>query len=604
MSQLVARKLSESAAQLRLLPRALKLVRDAARGWTAAWIAMLIAQGLLPALTVWLARPLVNRLLDAVRGGDIRPVIAPAAAIAAAAIAAEVLRAACGWVRAVQAELVQDHIAALVHRKSAEADLAFYDSPDFFDHLHRARMEAAYRPVALVETLGSLVQNGITLAAMLGLLFSFGPWMPLTLMAGTAPALWVALRYSVRQHELRVRTTSDERRTWYFEWLLTSREAAAEVRLFGLGARFRAEYARLRERLRGGRIELARDNMAAEAAAGLAALAVAGGSAGWMLWRAVRGAATFGDLALFHQAFQNGLSLIRALLGDAGQLYYNSLFLGNLFEFLALESRVASPERPAALPDGGAPAIRFRGVTFRYPGSDHAALRGFDVALPAGRISAIVGPNGAGKSTLIRLLCRFYDPGEGAVELDGTDLRRLAVDDVRRRIAVLFQEPVRYNTTAEENIALGAVEARPGAEAIERAGAAAGADQIAARFPRGYRTVLGKTFSDGVELSTGEWQRIALARAFLRDAPVLVLDEPTSAMDPWAEADWLDRFRAFAAGRTAILITHRFTTAMRADEIFVVDGGEIVERGSHEELLSRGGLYAQSWARQTAGVSG
>jgi ATP-binding cassette subfamily B protein len=222
-------------------------------------------------------------------------------------------------------------------------------------------------------------------------------------------------------------------------------------------------------------------------------------------------------------------------------------------------------------------------------------LTDFSLAIPAGRIVSLVGPNGAGKSTFVKLLCRFYDPNSGRVELDGMDLRGFSLDELRRRITVLFQEPVRYNATAGENIGLGD---RGAAEAdIQAAATAAGADAIIRRLPAGYANLLGKSFIEGAELSTGEWQRIALARAFLRRAPILILDEPTSAMDPWAEAEWIDRFRSLAAGRTAILITHRLTTAMRADEIHVIAGGQVAESGSHEELLRRRGLYAQSWAR-------
>ncbi len=601
---LVSGKLRASAAQLRLLPRALALVWSATPQWTAGSAALLIAQGLLPLATVYLTRTLVDGIVRAVRAGgaweSVRPALIAAALMAGVALLSEALRSAAGWVRANQTELVQDHIMALVHRKSAEVDLSFYDSPEFFDRLHRARIEASYRPVALVETVGSFLQNGITLAAMLAVLLSFGPWVPLALALGTLPALWAVLRYAILQHELWLRTTADERRTWYYDWLLTAREAAPELRHFSLGGHFQTAYQTLRGRLRGERIALARGNAAAELVAGTLALGVTGSSLAWMLWRALRGAVSLGNLALFYQAFQQGLRLTRSLLDNAGQLYYNSLFLGNLFEFLALEPKLSSPPDPRPMPPLRPHSIRFENVTFRYPGSARPTLRRFSLTVPAGRIVALLGPNGAGKSSLIKLLCRFYDPDEGRIELDGADLRELSIGDLRRRIAVLFQEPVRYNATVAENIALGNAAAPPDTAAITSAARAASADEVIASLPLGYSNLLGKAFLDGAELSTGEWQRIALARAFLRNAPVLILDEPTSAMDPWAEADFMGRFRALAAGRTAILITHRLTTAMRADTIHVVSEGEVVESGTHDELLVRGGLYAQSWLEQTA----
>jgi ATP-binding cassette subfamily B protein len=601
---LLSAKLRKAAGQLRYLPRALALVWAAARRWTTAWAALLAVQGLLPLAIVYLTRPLVNRTIAAVKAGgaweSVRPALIVVVAMAAVTLLAELLRTTIGWVRTHQSELVQDHINGLIHRKSVEADLAFYDSPEFYDHLHRARLEASYRPVMLLESLGGLLQNGITLAAMLAVLVPFGLWLPLALFASTLPALYVALRYTVRQHEWRLRTTADERRTWYYDWLLTSREAASELRLFALGDRFQAEYRSLRARLRGEKLELATGQALAELGAGALAIVLTGGCMVAMVWRAVRGLITLGDLALFYQAFQQGLRLMRSLLDNVGQLYYNSLFLGNLFEFLALEPTVLSPPSPQPAPVALRIGIRFQNVTFRYPGSPEPVLRDFTLDIPAGRVVAFVGPNGAGKSTFVKLLCRFYDPDQGRIELDGADLRDLPIEELRRRITVLFQEPVRYNATVRENVALGDAQGSPGAAEIEAAAAAAGADEVAARLPDGYNSLLGKCFNDGVELSTGEWQRVALARAFLRRAPILILDEPTSAMDPWAEANWISRFRSLAAGRTAILITHRLTTAMRADVIHVMSGGKVVESGAHEELLSRGGLYAQSWLAQSA----
>jgi ATP-binding cassette, subfamily B, bacterial len=608
MLSLLGPKLRKAAAQLRYLPRTLGLVWAAARRWTTAWAALLAVQGLLPLAMVYLTRPLVDRTIAAVKSGgaweSVRPALVVVVALAAITLLSELLRTAIGWVRTQQSELVQDHINGLIHRKSVEADLAFYDSPEFYDHLHRARLEASYRPVMLLESLGGLLQNGITLAAMLAVLVPFGLWLPLALFVSTLPALYVALRYTVRQHEWRLRTTADERRTWYYDWLLTSREAASELRIFALGDRFQAAYRSLRARLRGEKLELATGQALAELGAGALAITLTGACMAAMVWRAVRGLITLGDLALFYQAFQQGLRLMRSLLDNVSQLYSNSLFLGNLFEFLALEPTLLSPPSPQPAPVELRIGIRFRNVTFRYPGSPEPVLRNFTLDIPAGRIVAFVGPNGAGKSTFVKLLCRFYDPDEGRIELDGADLRDLSIEELRRRITVLFQEPVRYNATVSENVALGDTQGSPGAAEIEAAAAAAGAGEIAARLPGGYGNLLGKQFVDGAELSTGEWQRVALARAFLRRSPILILDEPTSAMDPWAEADWIARFRSFAAGRTAILITHRLTTAMRADVIHVMSAGEIVESGTHAELLARGGLYAESWLAHSAVPTG
>ena len=595
-------RLQRAVAEAPHLGRALRLVWRAAPGLTAWWGALLLVQALLPVALVYLTKLLVDDLTAVVRGGAglaqaQRPLLL-AAALAGVLVLTEALHAAGRWLRAAQAEVVKDHLAALVHDKAVAVDLAYYESAAYFDQLHLIRYDIYHRPVALVENVGSLLQNAITLAAMLVVLVRFGVWVPLALLVSTLPALWVVVRYAVRQHEWRLRTTEAERRAWYHDWLMTSREHAEEVRLFDLGERLRRGYAELRRGLRLERVRLAREEGLSGLAAGAGALAIAGAALAWMVWRALRGQVTLGELAMFYQAFSQGQRLLRSLLDNLGQIYSNSLFLGSLFGFLEIEPRVVSPPQPAVVPAAAAPAIRFRGVTFRYPSSDRDALREFDLEIPAGRVTALVGPNGAGKSTLIKLLCRFYDPLAGTIELNGVDLRRFDLEELRRLVSVLFQQPAHYSATLAENIALGDVRREPETARIAAAARGAGADEAAARLAHGYDTMLGTWFAGGTEVSVGEWQRIALARAYFRDAPVVLLDEPTSAMDSWAENQWLDRFRTLVAGRTALVISHRFTTAMRADVIHVMEEGRVIESGTHAELLARGGKYVTSWRAQ------
>ena len=598
----VSRYFRRAASTLPYLPRTFSLIWRAARGWTTAWAALLIVQGLLPIASVYLTRAVVNRAVAVFRTqGDpvaLRAALIPAGLIAAILLLGEVLRGVLHWVRVGQADLVQDYISALIHRQSAAADLAFYETPNFYDHLHRARAEAAYRPVVLLEGFGTILQNVITLLGMGIVLVPFGLWLPIALVVSTLPAFWVVLSFAEKQHQWRQRSTSGERRAWYYDWVLTSGESAAELRLFGLGEHFQSAYQSVRKVLRDERLSLAREQSTAELGAGAAALAVTGASLLWMAWRAILGLISLGDLVLFYQAFQQGLQLMRSLLENAGQLYGNLLFLGNLYEFLKLQPIVVTPPSPRPTPAAVREGVRFEDVRFRYPGTNRLALEGLNLFIPSGKRIGIMGPNGAGKSTLVKLLCRFYDPDAGSITLDGIDLRELDIDELRSRISVLFQQPVRYDATASDNIALGDLSAAPTETVVEAAAQAAGADSAIRKLPRGYNNFLGKRFAEGAELSVGEWQRVALARAFVRRAPVIILDEPTSALDPWTEADWLARFRRLAAGHTALIITHRFTTAMLADEIHVMENGRITESGTHAELIASGGQYAKWWAAQ------
>ncbi|MDD2764287.1 MAG: ABC transporter ATP-binding protein [Opitutaceae bacterium] len=595
------RELRQKASMVR---KGLGLVWRSARGWTLAWTILLVAQGAIPALQIQLTRTVVNRLSGVfMEGGWRHPAIwMPIGLIAVLWIAGQLLSSLSGWVRLAQAERVQDHVYSLIHRQALNLDLAFFENPESYDLLHRARVDAISQPLALLESLGSLVQNGLTLILVAILLAAYTPWLPVLLIASALPGLWIVGKHVLREHRWRAANTSQVRRASYFDWMLTDRGSAAEMRLFDLGPHHRESFQKIRQRLREGRMNLALAELKAELAAGL--LSFSGGflGMGWMLLRLWKGLARLGDLVLCYQAFQQGQRLLRTLMESAGQIYRSTLFLENLFHFLALRSSLPERSDPLPVPDSRGHEIRFEQLAFTYPGSERRALSDFSLTLPARTVTAIVGHNGAGKSTLVKLLCRFYDPQQGTIRMDGIDLKHLALADLRRQITVLFQEPVHYHTTAAENIAMGDLASAPDLARIRTASASAGADGPIERLEHGYDTVLGRWFG-GAELSVGEWQRVALARAFLRDAALLVLDEPTSAMDSWAEIEWLRRFRVLTEGHTTLMITHRFTTAMHADRIHVMDCGRIIESGSHEELLAAGGHYAQSWKAQMREIS-
>ncbi len=598
----VNNKIKPVLTQLAYIPRALKLVWTTARGWTIGWLVLLVIQGLLPAISVTFSKLLVDSLVIMIDADGTRETILPtlgyAILLGGIMVLTQFMGQATEWVRTIQGELIREQVSEMIHRQSVALDLAFYDSPEYYNHLYRARSQASFRPVSLLENFGNLLQNSITLVTLALLLIPYGLWVPVVLLIGTLPVFYVMLRHNQYRHDWYVRTTPDQRRVWYYDWLLTARAAAAEVRLFRLGEYYRDAHQSLRHRLRDERLSMVRRQGLAELVAGLFALLITAFTMLWMVGQVLQRLATLGDLTLFYRSFSQGQSALRSLLRNAGQIYAHSLFLEHFFEFLALEPQVQDPPHPLPVPADLSKGIRFSKVTFRYPGSENAAMLNFDLTIPTGQVTAIVGSNGAGKSTLVKLLCRLYDPESGSIEIDGMDIRDFRVADLQKQISILFQQPLHFQDTASQNIAISKLNGQVNGHAVQQAAQAAGADQIIARLPKGYENVLGNWFEGGTELSVGEWQRIALARAFLRRAPIIVLDEPTSAMDPWAEADWLQRFQDLAQGRTGIIITHRFTTARFADIIHVMDQGRIVESGTHDELLLQNSRYAESWRQQ------
>ena len=599
--------MNNTPLKLSYLARVFAIVWAAAGRWMVAWAILLVVQGLLPVALVYLTKPLVDGMQAAVGHGrsleSVEPVLLVAIAIGGVLILTELIKVALEWISAVQSELVQDHVSDLLHAKATSVDLGFFETPDFHDHMYRARVDASNRPQALLESSGSLVQNTVTVVAMAAVLTRYGAWLPPALLVSTLPAFYAVVRTSRGYHNWWKNTTTERRRTQYLDVVLTDAFYAGEIRFFGLADYFRKAFLDLRRRLRIERLRLLRDQSLARVGAEVVALLVSAGTIAWMVWRAFLGLATLGDIALFYQAFQRGQGLMRALLTNIGQIYNNGLFLANLFEFLDLETHITEPANPVQAPARLLRGVRFQDVTFRYPGTDRVALKDFNLTIPVGRTVAIVGANGAGKTTLIKLLCRFYDPESGRVEIDGIDLRNLSLEELRKMITIMFQQPVRYQDTARQNIGMSNLEGARTFAKIEAAARSAGAHELIASLPERYDTALGKWFSGGTELSGGEWQRIALARAYMRKSEIIILDEPTSMMDSWAEAEWLERFRDLARSRTAIIITHRLTIAMRADVIHVMEHGQIVESGSHQELVARDGLYSKSWRAQMESVS-
>jgi ATP-binding cassette subfamily B protein len=585
------------ARRLPSIASSVRLVWEAAPRLTAGWAFLLLLQGLLPIGTVYLTRSFVNSLTGILRGpqGNVWPAMLTAVGLALFLLASEALSACSTWVRSVHAEAVRDHIMGLIHRKSARIRMEFYDAAEFYDRLYRARDEGWMRPSALVESIGAFVQGGITVGAMLFILAPYGVWLPATMLLATIPAVIAVLASARNLYEWRRLTTTESRRAIHYGSLLSAREAAAELRLYGLSPLFEKRFQTIQIALRKGNNRVAALGAVFEAGSGALSFVVMGLALLYLLARTINGGTQLGDLAFVFQAFQQGRGFTRTSLSQFGQIYSNTLFVGDLFEFLALEEEpLGAGESDQAL-DLSRSTIEFRDVTFSYPGADKPALAHFNLTIGPRQKVAIVGTNGAGKSTLIKLLCRFYDPDAGEILVDNRPVRELPVEALRRQVTVLFQEPVHYAETASENIGLGAWPSEPENAEITQAARDAGADGFLGRLSDGYATPLGRLFPGGVDLSSGEWQRVALARAYLRRAHIVVLDEPTSAMDPWSEAEWLDRFRVLAAQKTAIIITHRLTAARYAERIYLMVDGQVRESGSHAELIALGRLYSQAW---------
>ena len=475
---------------------------------------------------------------------------------------------------------------------------SYYESARYYDTLQRAQQEAPFRPTHIVNGLVQVGQNGISLVAMAALLFLFHWIIAAILFVAVIPGIAVRLRYAGKMYRRQREQTSTERQAGYLNWILTGSSHAKEIRLFDLGPLLAGRFRDLRRKLRREKLEIAARRSLAELVAQTSATVAIYGAYAFIAYRTVQGTITLGDLVMYFQAFQRGQGFLQEMLSGLAGLYEDNLFLSNLYEFLDLKRKVIEPAHGSPIPQPMKTGVVFDHVGFRYPTGSRKVLEDISLVIRPGEVVALVGENGSGKTTLIKLLCRLYDPVDGNITLDGTDLRQFETTALRRNISVILQDYAKYHLSARENIWFGNTALAPDHERIVAAARQAGADDLIAALPHGYETILGKRFEDGEELSIGEWQKVALARAFLRDAQIIVLDEPTSSMDAKAEYAVFQNFRQLAAGRTAILISHRFSTVRMADRIYVLKDGSITEGGTHEELIHRGGTYARLFETQ------
>ena len=584
------------------LTRALRLVWHSGPAWTVASVALLAVQGMLPLLALYLMKLMVDAVAVGLAAPDKALAIGTVACFiglaATVALVGDVCRAVAGLVSEGQSLTVTDYMYDILHAKSIEVDLEYYENSQYYDALHRAQQEASFRPTRIVQGVVEVAQSGIALLAMAGLLFSFHWGVAGMLFAAVVPGVLVRLRYTGQMYRWQRQQTATERQTRYFDRLLSDGAHAKEIRLFDLGSLFMHRFRKLRQQLRRERLHIATRRSIAELVTQASATLVVYGAYALIAYRTVQGSITMGDLVMYYQAFYRGQGFLRAMLGGLASLAEDGLFLSNLYEFLDLQRRIVEPRHPTPVPRPMHMGIVFDHVSFQYPTGTRHVLHEITLTIRPGEVVALVGANGSGKTTLIKLLCRLYDPTTGVITLDGIDLRQFHTTALRRDISVLFQDYAQYHLTARENIWFGNPTLPLDKERIVAAACQTGADEVITGLPHGYDTVLGKGFDEGEELSIGEWQKVALARALLRDAQIIVLDEPTSAMDAMAEAEVFHHFRQLAEGRTAVLISHRLSTVRMADCIYVLEDGRVFERGTHDELMQRGGRYAGMFETQ------
>jgi ATP-binding cassette subfamily B protein len=606
------------------LPRVLRLVWEASPALTIGLATATVFAGVIPAATAYTAKLLINAVVAAVTDRAPppltlplpfhslqTPVLTPTGEIVVLAGVQFLIYAfssGLSTLRNVTQQLLQERVTLtiqlMVMEHAARLDLPFFEESASYDLLRRAQTDAANRPVAMISTTFGLLQTAITFASMIALLVFLSPLLALVALVSPIPAFINDARFSWRGYNVQRWASPLRRRMEYLTRLVTTDTYAKEVKLFGLGdyfvRRFRLLAATYYDRQR--RVVTTRYILGSL----WSLLTTLAGSVTYLYvaLQAVAGRLTIGDLTLYTSAASSVQSSIQGILGGFSSMYEHNLYLSNLYELLATPTGVQAPENPRPLPRPLRGEVVFENVSFSYPGSGAPALEDVSFTIAPGETLAVVGRNGAGKSTLIKLLCRLYDPTSGRILLDGIDIREVDPDELRTSIAAMFQDYVTYQATASENIGLGdlpQLESRPAVEAAAERG---GADELIEKLPFGYETPLGKWFDQGANLSGGEWQKVALSRAFMRKAPILVLDEPTSALDAQAEHELFTRLRELSRGRTAIYISHRFSTVRQADRILFLEQGRLVEEGTHEELMRLGGRYATLFNLQASAYIG
>ena len=591
---------------LRNTPEAFRLVWSASRSAALVGVGLTLVAAVIPAAQAWAGKLIIDSIVNTTRQGmepfaSLRSVL-PYLALEFALV---LVSSMIGQVRSLFDRILQsqltNHVNSLIIRKAISLDLQFFENPVFYDTLQNARRQADVSALNIVNATLQMLQQVITLVSLVVLLLRFSPWLAVIVFVSAIPSFLSQSQYAERAFRAVTHRAPEARLLNYLETLLTGNDTVKEIKLFGLGETLLQRYQALFTRFYLEDRAIAQRRTIAGLGWGILSNLAYYGSYAWIVFRTVAGRITLGDMTMFLAIFRQSQNSIRSLLDSFNRLYESNLFLDNLITYLKQQPLLVAPYNGLIAPAVIRQGIEFRNVSFQYPGSDACVLRNINLHIQPGERIALVGLNGAGKTTLIKLLTRLYDPTEGQILLDGVDLRDYELTSLHQRFGVIFQDFVRYQFTVQENIGFGQVDALDDLKRIRDAADRGGAGPIIENMPQGYDTMLGRRWEKGQELSGGQWQKIALARAFMRKAEVLVLDEPTSALDAEAEYEVFRRFGELMEGRIAVLISHRFSTVRMADRIVVLAEGKILELGSHAELMRLDGAYARLFNLQAEG---